>query len=126
MQQNYLMKQTAEYRAKIDALERQRDQKEAEHATIQATIDKLSTVIPIVQQRVDIRKASSDREYTSKFQYLEMVQLLVEQQQELIVQKSRSARGGSERGCTGGSPKAGCGGVRSYVVRSARRGRAQS
>jgi hemolysin D len=88
MQQNYLIKQTAEYRAKIDALERQRDQKQAEKDTIQATIDKLSTVIPIVQERVDIRKASSDREYTSKFQYLEMVQLLVEQQQELIVQKS--------------------------------------
>src|SRR6266436_2348036 len=88
MQQNYLMKQTAEYRAKIDALERQRDQKEADQAAIQATIDKLSTVIPIIQERVDIRKASSDREYTSKFQYLEMMQLLVEQQRELIVQKS--------------------------------------
>ena len=88
MQQNYLMKQTAEYRAKIDALERQRDQKEAEQATIQATIDKISTVIPIIQERVNIRKASSDREYTSKFQYLEMMQLLVEQQRELIVQKS--------------------------------------
>ena len=71
MQRNYLIKQTAEYRAKIDALERQRDQKQAEQDTIQATIDKVSTVIPIVQERVDIRKTSSDREYTSKFQYLE-------------------------------------------------------
>jgi hemolysin D len=88
MQQNYLMKQTAEYRAKIDALKRQLEQKEAEQGTIQATIDKLLTIIPILQERVDIRKASSDREYTSKFQYLEMVQLLVEQQQELIVQKN--------------------------------------
>jgi len=87
-QQNYLMKQIAEYRAKIAALERQRDQKEAERATIQATIDKLSTVIPIIQQRAEIRKASSDREYTSKFQYLEIVQMLMEQQRELIVQKS--------------------------------------
>ncbi|MGY4286412.1 HlyD family type I secretion membrane fusion protein [Bradyrhizobium sp. LM2.7] len=82
------MKQIAEYQAKIAALERQRDQKEAERATIQATIDKLSTLIPIIQQRVDIRKASSDREYTSKFQYLEIVQLMVEQQRELVVQKS--------------------------------------
>ena len=88
MQQNYLMRQIAEHRAKIAALERQRDQKEAERATIQATIDKLSTVIPIIQQRADIRKASSDREYTSKFQYLEIMQLLVEQQRELIVQRS--------------------------------------
>src|ERR1700730_1070644 len=88
MQKSYLIKQTIEYRAKIDALERQRDQKKAEQDTIQATLDKLSTIIPIIQERVDIRKASSDREYTSKFQYLEMLQLLAEQQQELIVQKS--------------------------------------
>jgi hemolysin D len=94
MQQSYLTKQTAEYRAKIDALKRQQDQKEAEQDTIQATIDKLLTIIPILQERVDIRKASSDREYTSKFQYLEVTQLLVEQQQELIVQKNhqREAR----------------------------------
>jgi hemolysin D len=88
MQQNYLIKQATEYRAKIDALERQREQKEAEQETIQATIAKLSTIIPILQERVDIRKASSEREYTSKFQYLEVMQLLAEQQQELLVQKS--------------------------------------
>jgi hemolysin D len=41
-----------------------------------------------VQQRVDIRKTSSDREYTSKFQYYETLQSLVEEQQELLVQKS--------------------------------------
>jgi len=88
MQRNYLVKQTAEYHAKIDALDRQRDQKQAEQDTIQATINKLSTIIPIVQERVDIRKTSSDREYTSKFQYFEVMQILAEQQQELIVQKS--------------------------------------
>jgi hemolysin D len=90
MQRAYLIRQTAEYQAKIEALERQRDQKQAEWDTIQATIAKLTAVLPIVQQRVDIRKASSDREYTSKFQYLEMQQLLVEQQQELLVQRSHA------------------------------------
>jgi hemolysin D len=89
MQRDYLIKQTTEYRAKIEALDRQLDQKQAERDTIQATVGKLSAVVPIVQQRVDIRKLSSDQEYTSKFQYLEMVQLLVEQQQELMVQRSR-------------------------------------
>jgi hemolysin D len=88
MQREYLGKQMAEYRAKIDALDRQRDQKLAERDTIQATIDKLSAIIPIVQERVDIRKVSSDREYTSKFQYFEVIQLLVEQQRELVVQKN--------------------------------------
>jgi hemolysin D len=89
MHRDYLIKQTAEYRAKIDGLDRQLEQKQAERDTIQATVGKLSAIVPIVQQRVDIRKVSSDQEYTSKFQYLEMVQLLVEQQQELMVQRSR-------------------------------------
>jgi hemolysin D len=89
MQRNYLLKQTAEYRAKIEGLDRQLEQKQAERDTIQATVNKLSAIVPIVQQRVDIRKVSAEQEYTSKFQYLEMVQLLVEQQQELIVQRSR-------------------------------------
>jgi hemolysin D len=89
VQRDYLVKQTAEFRAKIKALERQREQKQAERATIDATISKLSTVIPIVQQRVDIRKISSDREYTSKYQYFEALQVLVEQQQDLNVQRSR-------------------------------------
>lgn len=89
MQRAYLIKQTAEYRAKIEALDRQRDQKQAEFETVQANIAKLSAVMPIVQQRVDIRKTSSDREYTSKFQYLEIQQLLVEQQSEMLVQRSR-------------------------------------
>jgi membrane fusion protein, hemolysin D len=89
VQRDYLVKQTAEFRAKIKALERQREQKLAERATIDATISKLSTVIPIVQQRVDIRKISSDREYTSKYQYFEALQVLVEQQQDLNVQRSR-------------------------------------
>jgi len=89
MQRAFLIRQTAEYRAKIDALDRQREQKEAEFDTLQANIAKLAAVMPIVQQRVDIRKASSDREYTSKFQYLEIQQLLVEQQQEMLVLRSK-------------------------------------
>jgi hemolysin D len=88
MQRDYLAKQVAEHRAKIDALDRQRDQKQAERDTIAATINKLSAIIPIVQERVEIRKASSEREYTSKFQYLEIVQMLVEQQRELVVQEN--------------------------------------
>jgi hemolysin D len=89
MQRRYLTQQVAEFKAKIEALDRQRDQKVAERDTIQTSIAKLSAIIPIVQQRVDIRKISSDREYTSKFQYLETYQALVEGQQELLVQQSR-------------------------------------
>jgi hemolysin D len=88
-QRQLLLNQVAEHRAKIAALARQQAQKEAEHATAAATIRKLETTIPVIQQRVDIRKALMDRELGSKLTYFEVLQLLVEQQEELGVQKSR-------------------------------------
>src|SRR5712671_3890719 len=88
-QRQLLLNQVAEHRAKIAALARQQTQKEAEHATAGATIRKLETTIPVVQQRVDIRKTLMDRELGSKLTYFEVLQLLVEQQEDLGVQKSR-------------------------------------
>jgi len=77
-----------EHRAKLAALDRQQAQKEAEQATIAATIHKLETTIPVIQPRVDIRKTLMDKELGSKLTYFETLQLLVEQQEELSVQKS--------------------------------------
>jgi membrane fusion protein, hemolysin D len=77
-----------EHRAKIAALARQQAQKEAEQDTIAATIHKLETLIPVIQQRVDIRKTLMEKEIGSKLTYFEILQLLVEQQEELTVQKS--------------------------------------
>ena len=87
-QRQLLVNQVTEHRAKIAALARQEAQKEAEQATTAATIHKLETTIPVIQQRVDIRKTLMDKELGSKLTYFEVLQLLVEQQQELGVQKS--------------------------------------
>ena len=87
-QRQLLLSQVNEHRAKIAALARQQAQKEAEQATTAATIHKLETMIPAIQQRVDIRKTLMDKELGSKITYLEVLQLLVEQQGELSVQKS--------------------------------------
>jgi hemolysin D len=87
-QRQLLAHQVNEHRAKIAALARQQAQKEAEHTTIDATIHKLEATIPIVQQRVDIRKALFDRELGSKLTYYEVLQLAVEQQEDLVVQRS--------------------------------------
>jgi hemolysin D len=87
-QRQLLVNQVTEHRAKIAALDRQEAQKEAEQATTAATIHKLETTIPVIQQRVDIRKTLMDKELGSKLTYFEVLQLLVEQQQELGVQKS--------------------------------------
>ena len=45
-------------------------------------------MIPVIQPRVDIRKTLMDKELGSKLAYFETLQLLVEQQEELGVQRS--------------------------------------
>jgi hemolysin D len=70
------------------SLARQQAQKEAEQSTIVATIHKLEATIPVIQQRVDIRKTLMDKELGSKLTYFEILQLLVEQQEDLGVRKS--------------------------------------
>jgi hemolysin D len=87
-QRQLLLNQVTEHRAKIAALARQQAQKEAEEATTAATIHKIAAMIPVVQQRVDIRKTLMDQGLSSKLTYFETLQLLVEQQEDLCVQKS--------------------------------------
>ncbi len=87
-QRQLLLNQVTEHRAKIAALVRQQAQKEAEQATTAATIHKLEKTIPVIQQRVDIRKALVDKELGSKLTYFEILQALVEQQEDIGVQKS--------------------------------------
>jgi hemolysin D len=89
VQRQLLLNQVGEHRAKLGALARQQMQKEAERSTIAANIHKLEAVIPAIQPRVDIRKTLVDKELGSKLTYYETLQLLVDHQEELGVQKSR-------------------------------------
>jgi membrane fusion protein, hemolysin D len=88
-QRQFLLDQTAEQRAKLAALERQQGQKEAERATSAAMINKIERLIPVLQQQLEIRKTLFEHETGSKVNYLQAMQALVEQQQELEVQRSR-------------------------------------
>ena len=88
-QRQFLIDQTAEHRAKLAALEDQKRQKESERASITATIEKIEAVLPVVQERTDIRKVLFDHQTGSKVNYLEALQVLIENQKELEVQKSR-------------------------------------
>jgi hemolysin D len=87
VQRRFLVAQIAEHNAKIAALDGQKDQKQAELATIAATIDKLEAVIPNIQERVNIRKSLN--QFGSQLQYFEVLQQLTESQQERLVQQSR-------------------------------------
>ncbi|WP_074118900.1 HlyD family type I secretion periplasmic adaptor subunit [Bradyrhizobium sp. AS23.2] len=88
-QRQLLVNQVGEHRAKLAALSRQEAQKDAEHQTIAATIHKLDALLPVTQQRVDIRKTLMEKEIGSKLTYYETLQLQIEQQEELRVQSSR-------------------------------------
>jgi hemolysin D len=88
-QRRFLLDQTAEHRAKLAALDRQQAQKEAERTTSAATIAKITRLIPLLQQQAEIRQTLYEHQTGSKILYLQSLQSLVEQQQELEVQKSR-------------------------------------
>jgi len=81
----------AEQHAKLAELDRQRVEKDAERASYAATVAKLEATIPILQQRVDIRKYLSDKEYGSKLTYLETLSDLVQQQKDMPVEESHLA-----------------------------------
>jgi hemolysin D len=94
MHRRLLASQAAAQQAKIQEIRRQESQKEAERETVRATINKLAETIPLLQQKVDVRKYLSDKELGSKLQYLTDLQELVGQQQDLLVQKSRYREAG--------------------------------
>ncbi len=89
MHRQFLISQRAEQNAKLSEIERQQGQKEAERATTSASVAKLQATIPVLQERVDIRKNLLDKALVSKITYLSEFQDLVGLQQDLIVQQSR-------------------------------------
>jgi hemolysin D len=89
MHRQFLISQRAEQDAKLSEIERQRGQKEAERATTSASVAKLEATIPVLQERVGIRKGLVDKGLASKVVYLSEYQDLVAMQQDLLLQKSR-------------------------------------
>ena len=89
LHRRFLLSQTAEQNAKISAIERQVAQKEAERATIKASIEKLEATITPLKERVAIREHLFNKELGSKLLYLTELQDLVGQRQEILVQQSR-------------------------------------
>jgi hemolysin D len=89
MHRRFLISQRAEQNAKLAEIERQQGQKEAERATTSASVAKLQATIPVLQERVDIRKTLVDKALASKVVYLSEYQELVGLQQDLLLQQSR-------------------------------------
>jgi hemolysin D len=89
MHRQFLISQRTEQNAKLAEIERQQGQKEAERGTTSASVAKLQATIPVLQERVDIRKTLVDKALASKVVYLSEYQELVGLQQDLLLQQSR-------------------------------------
>jgi hemolysin D len=89
LNKQYLLSQVAEQQGKLAALDRQLKQKEAERDTITAAIAKIEATLPVLTQKVDIRKYLYEKDLGSKVVYLTEYQDLVAMQQDALVQKSR-------------------------------------
>jgi hemolysin D len=89
MHRQFLIIQNSEHNAKLAEIDHQQSQKEAERATVGATIAKLEKTIPVAQQRVDVRKYLSDTGLGSKLTYLTEYQDLIGQQQDLVIEESK-------------------------------------
>src|SRR5580704_73244 len=91
MHRRFLISQTAEQHAKLAAIDGQVAQKEAERATITASIEKLKAIIPPLEERVEIRKRMFNKELGSKIVYLTELQDLLGQQSKLSETESAIA-----------------------------------
>ncbi len=89
MHRRFLASQAAEHAARLSEIGRQLAQKEADRETIAATIAKLGATIPLLRERVNVRKYLYDKEIGSKIIYLTEAQELVGQEHDVIVQQSR-------------------------------------
>ena len=89
LHRQYLASQMAEQASKLSELDRQLAQKKAESETIGATISKLDATIPLLEERVNVRKYLYDKAIGSKITYLTEAQDLVGQQHDILVQQSR-------------------------------------
>ena len=85
----FLTTQTAEHKARIAEIDGQLAQKRAERDTLTAMIAKIEAIIPLLQERVSVRRTLYERQLGPKLTYLSELQDLVGQQHELLVQKSR-------------------------------------
>jgi hemolysin D len=89
LQRKFLGNQIDEVRAKLAHIDGQITQNEANRAAVAGTVEKLTMSIPLLRQRAEVRRTLSDQGLTSKMQYWETQQDLVEHEQELVVQRAR-------------------------------------
>lgn len=89
LQYNILMRQMAEYAARIGALDKEKQRRGAELAGIQSQVTRLEATLPLISKRVNSLKSLAERKLVPENQLLELEEERVTQQQDLETAKNR-------------------------------------
>ena len=88
-QQHLFTQQRLEFSARLNALKSEQMRQRAEQEMTQAEINKKRRIIPVLSERVGALNTLRKKEYASRLQYLELKQELIEEEQDLLIQKAR-------------------------------------
>jgi hemolysin D len=89
MGEQFLIGQVAQYRSKLASLAGEEKQKEAELESQKAAIDKIETLLPLLEERTQMRKTLFEHQTGTKLAYLEDLGELLSHKKDLEVQASR-------------------------------------
>jgi hemolysin D len=89
MGEQFLLGQVSQYRSKLAALAGDEAQKRAELESQKVSIGKIQSLLPLMEERTQMRKTLFDHQTGSKIAYLESEQELLSNQKDLEVQTSR-------------------------------------
>jgi hemolysin D len=89
MGEQFLIGQVSQYRSKLAALAGEETQKRAELDSQKVSIGKIQSLLPLMEERTQMRKTLYEHQTGSKLAYLENLQELLSSQKDLEVQTSR-------------------------------------
>lgn len=89
-QQHLLNQQQAELKSRLSAFKNEKRKQLAEKAMTQGEVTKKQRILPVLKERVDALETLLKKDYGSKLQFLELKQELIEEEQDLLIQQSRT------------------------------------
>ena len=85
----HLKSQRLEHARKLAVIDDNLNQKEAEREQAVVSLEKINSVLPLLEERASIRQRGAETQYGSRLLYLEIAQQLLELKSERIVQQHR-------------------------------------
>ena len=85
----HMKSQRLEHARKLSVIDDNLNQREAERQQALISLEKIDTVLPLLEERASIRQKGAETQYGSRLLYLEIAQQLLELKSERIVQQER-------------------------------------